>query len=76
MASEARHRLAIRRTAANARSKVERRINRNTLGWYRMPDGGSFAFNGHDLEHNEDLRRAFTQAVLLAETSARNVTWN
>lgn len=76
MRSESRQRLALRRTDAHNRAKTVRRINRNTLGWYRLPDGDAFAFNATDLEHNPDLRRAFTQAVLLAETSSRNVTWN
>jgi len=76
MASDSRHRLALRRIDAHTRAKVCRRINRNTLGWYRLPGGESFSFNGRDLENNPPLRKAFTQAVLLAEHSARNVTWN
>ena len=76
MASDSRQRLALRKTTANTRAKAARRIDRNLLGWYRLQDVSSFAFTGHDLECNEDLRRAFVQAVILAETSSRNVTWN
>jgi hypothetical protein len=71
-----RARLAIRRTASNERAKVARRISRNTLGWYRIEGGEPFAFNATDLEHNDGLRAAYVQAVLLTQTACRNVTWN
>ena len=76
MPSDSRQRLAKRRTMAFERARVDRRIDRNKLGQYRLDNGEWFRFSAADLEHNEDLRRAYVQSVLLAETSARNQTWN
>lgn len=76
MTPTARQRLAIRRTAAFERARVERRIDRDKLGQYRLPNGDWFRFSVADLENNEDLRRAYVQAVLLTETACRNQTWN
>jgi len=76
MTPTARQRQAIRRTAAFERARVERRIDRNKLGQYRLPNGDWFRFSAADLEANEELQRAYVQAVLLAETTCRNATWN